>query len=399
MSENKPLRWSFLVTFSIVVCAIWAVVWTLAHVEQKRLVNELSRRIAVAPENEAALALRQMAQLREPPLEIMVLAAASPAREVARAAQDSIGDLLRKWQHESKSSRGAAHVADRLERLAVALDAEQEAITSLDVRWLESTTEKMLRLADAAPPEDVLGFAGHCESLLLVARQRDLEPRLAVVPVANAMLNSAPLGLFAPPSRLALQSIVATEQPSVLDESDPPPAPPEFSTDTAPMPRPFRQPIEESLKTAAPIPVSEVSTGDAAPIDPGAEVSSRQLLERWLAESGAAQREIERELRRRGFGSLRSDVVRLALVGETKARVQLVHDLPASPGLGAKAWLMLLAEDADAEVRLTAVSVMATSRDAEMLDRAWNVALHDRDPRIAGLAERLRDRRSSGSHR
>ena len=74
-----------------------------------------------------------------------------------------------------------------------------------------------------------------------------------------------------------------------------------------------------------------------------------------------------------------------------------MQDLLAMPGVGAKAWLMLLADDADAEVRLAAVTVMATSNDSQLLEKAWQVALHDQDPRIAGLAERLRDRRSGRS--
>ena len=149
----------------------------------------------------------------------MVLAATSPAREVARQAQYSIGDLLRKWQHESATKSGAAHVAVRLERLAGALEGEQESFTSLDLPWLEQTTEKMLRLANVAPPDDAWGFAGNCESLLSLAQQRRLQPRLEVVPVANEMLKSAPLALFTPPSRVALQSIVAAETPTVAGGS------------------------------------------------------------------------------------------------------------------------------------------------------------------------------------
>lgn len=400
MSETKPLRWSFLVTFSVVLCAIWGVVWTLARVEHARLVSELSRRIATAPEDEATRALRQITQLRDPPIETIVLAATSPAREVSRQARDSIADLLRKWQHESQSDRGAARVAARLERLAVALAAEQAELSALDLPWLEATTEKMLRLATDAPPDDALTFTECCESLLLLVRGGRAERRAEIVPAANAILKSAPLGLFAPPSRVALQSIASTDAPEILDEDNPPPARPEFSTDAAPMPRPFHQPPAETLQEAAPMPAAETPPADDELTDSWAAMGSRKLLERWLVESDATQREIELELGRRGFGRLRSDVVRLALSSNDRAaRVQLVHELSAIPGLGAKAWLMLLAEDPNAEVRLTAVSVMATSSDAELLERAWNVALHDVDPRVASLADRVRNRQRTLHHR
>ena len=89
--------------------------------------------------------------------------------------------------------------------------------------------------------------------------------------------------------------------------------------------------------------------------------------------SNAGWRQTERnanpsnvELQRRGFGQVRSDIVRLAFSDDTKGRVQLVHDLFDMPGVGAKPWLMLLAEDKDAEVRLAAVTVMALSKDSQL---------------------------------
>ena len=42
LSEAKPLRWSFLLTFPIVMAAIWGVFLVLAHVERNQLVDELN---------------------------------------------------------------------------------------------------------------------------------------------------------------------------------------------------------------------------------------------------------------------------------------------------------------------------------------------------------------------
>jgi len=384
------------VTFSITVCAIWAIVWTLARVEHTRLVRELAHQVATAPEADATWALRQMAQLQEPPLENIVLAAASPTRDVARQAQDSLTELLHKWQHESKSGRGAARVARRLERLAISLDAEQIALTQMDPQWFERTLETMLRLAGPASPADNgLAFTEQCESMLLAARSTNAGPRSEVVPVASAILQSAPAGLFAPPSRLALQTIVPTDGPAVLEEDDAPPAPPAFSPDASPMPRPFRHESGGSLDPPEPMPAAAAPQEDRALSEPLAAADSRALLEAWLNAKGPSQLEIERELHRRGFGHLRSDVVRVALDSQNSAeRVQLVVDLPTIPAIGAKAWLMLLAADPDAEVRRMVVSVMATSNDPELIDRAWNAALRDSDSRVAAMAEQLRERRT-----
>jgi hypothetical protein len=52
-----------------------------------------------------------------------------------------------------------------------------------------------------------------------------------------------------------------------------------------------------------------------------------------------------------------------------------------------------MADDRDANVRLAVVTILATSNDPALIEKAWQVAIRDRDPRIAGMASRLRDRR------
>ena len=47
----------------------------------------------------------------------------------------------------------------------------------------------------------------------------------------------------------------------------------------------------------------------------------------------------------------------------------------------------------------SAVTVMATSDDKALVEKAWQVAIRDRDPRIADLASRLRERRAGALRR
>ncbi len=76
-------------------------------------------------------------------------------------------------------------------------------------------------------------------------------------------------------------------------------------------------------------------------------------------------------------------------------RMRVMDAVMAEPGAGSGPWLLLLAEDTDADVRLFAVTLMATSNDAGLMEKAWQIAIRDRDPRIADLAGRLRDRRTA----
>jgi hypothetical protein len=406
LSETKPLHWSSFLTVPIAALAIWGVVFACACSQRAQLVNELAKTIASGTEDEAVAALEQLTRLPDPPLEILVEAAASPTRRVAVQAQDSIAELLRRWRSQLNASRGASRVSAHVEQLAAALDAEGDAIAAFDSPWLAKTTERILRLANSAPSEDALDLALHCESLFAVATARTIDPSRQVVPAASAMVEQIPDAVFNPPSRLALQSIVPDA--IALEVSvEPTPEPPTAVTKlpNAPLrwsrpgssfqalrPRPleFRQTRE--LKTATPIPVADVTPPAAILPDPWEMIDSRSLLARWLAATGDSKQLIESELFRRGFGNLRSDLVRLALSRDRTGRVQLVDDLLATPGVGGKAWLLLLADDDDAEVRLAAVTVMVTSNDRQLLEKAWQVALHDQDPRIASLAQRLRDR-------
>jgi hypothetical protein len=403
LSEAKPLRWSFLVTFPIVLLATWVVISVFAHSQRARLVDELAIRIARGTEKEAKSALRQMVHMPDPPLDAFSAAAASPSRSVARQAQDSIGELLRSWQGQLAANRNRGRIAARLERLAQELDSQRDSISTLDYPWLARTTEKILRLANSAPPESALDLAMHCESLLATAGARQFDIRREIMPVASATLNAAPDEIFSPPSRLALESIVPDDAAAEMGMQDIESA--ASASDSATIapapPHRFDRPYHtmSKLKVASPIPVEAALSAVPTSPDPWAAIESRALLERWLATTSTKRQPIERELERRGFGRLRADVVRLALSNDTAGRVLLVHDFFEMPGVGAKPWLLVLVDDKDAEVRLAAVTVMSMSNDSQLLEKAWQVALHDQDPRIADLAPRLRDRRSASQRR
>ena len=413
MSEAKPLRWSFLLTIPIVAAAIWGVMLLLAHVERGELIQELTARITNGSVKEARAALEQIVRMPDPPLEVLVAAATSPTPQVARGAQTSISELLRKWQRQLNANRRVRRVAHQLELLAAALDVDRGTFSTRDYRWLAKTTETIVRLANQAPPSDAPALAVHCESLLALTIPHALDMMDAIVPVASTTADLAPDNVFNPPTRIAMQSIVSEHErfheavdpsPSRTDD-DPPNLPLDWSqpntieSSAVPLPPLFYRRRRADAESASPIPKIVASPVQPIAVDPWANIDSRALLERWLVANGAAKSQIARELQRRGFGSLRADLVRLATSDETNGRIELLHDLLNLRGAGTKAWLLLFADDANAEVRFAAVTVMATSSDAELLEKAWQVALHDRDPRIASLVDRLRERRGSTRQR
>jgi hypothetical protein len=132
---------------------------------------------------------------------------------------------------------------------------------------------------------------------------------------------------------------------------------------------------------------------------PLADTDSRELLRCWLTATGSAVLPLEEELTHRGFGRLSARLVEQLFSDDAEDRLRLVDDVLVEAGIDARPWLMLLADDDDADVRLLTVTIMATSNDSTLIEKAWQVAIRDRDPRIAGLADRLRDRRDTAERR
>ena len=128
-------------------------------------------------------------------------------------------------------------------------------------------------------------------------------------------------------------------------------------------------------------------------------VDSRALLQRWSTADKSAQAALELELTRRGLGKPNTEIVRMLLSDRVEDRVRLVQRIVGASGINTAAWLQLFTEDDDADVRLAAITLMSTSNNPALKEQAFQASLHDRDPRVADLAGRLRDRRDGVERR
>jgi hypothetical protein len=126
---------------------------------------------------------------------------------------------------------------------------------------------------------------------------------------------------------------------------------------------------------------------------PSGTYSTRELLERWRTARGDDHRDIENQLTARGFRHLSPALVQQYLSTD-EDRLRIVDTVLKLPGSEVRPWLFLLADDEDADVRLLAVTVMATSDDRTLIEKAWQISIRDQDPRIADLSVHLRERRS-----
>ncbi|MCA9248320.1 MAG: hypothetical protein KDA42_14435 [Planctomycetales bacterium] len=100
-----------------------------------------------------------------------------------------------------------------------------------------------------------------------------------------------------------------------------------------------------------------------------------------------------RELQQRGFRAEELAIAEHLATGDKQQRLQLVEQLPRLSGVDSRPWLLQLGKDAEADIRLAALSSLASAGDPEMVDRVIDLARTDSDPRIVRLAEQIRQLR------
>ena len=428
----------------IVAAMMLALIAGMNISKRATLISQLANVVASGSDEDATAAIMQMAAMPRPPISAIVDAAASSSPPVAAAAQNAIHARLRTYDERIQSQQSIDNVAGELNELIESLSRRQKAFSAADQAWIASTTHAALRLANQLPPHTAPALAARCEAILNATDVVELaqtafantgaatlhtqpnekvfrrtpasgatEPRLANTSRAAIGAGNAapprPQELMAKPAQD--QANAATQRSSETKAIAPNPQnilraeSPRSEWSGLPTPAITSLPDSVSMRVVppralAPEPAAQMPSrpkvGVATQL---ADVDARALLEQWLARNGVDAIAIEQELARRGFGRLSKRLVEKYFSKNADERLRLVDDVLSDPSVGARPWLILFADDSDADVRLLAVTVMATSNDRALLEKAWQVAIRDRDPRIADLAPRLRDRQGGSQRR
>jgi len=137
--------------------------------------------------------------------------------------------------------------------------------------------------------------------------------------------------------------------------------------------------------------------GPEATPDEGEDL--RALARRLHSDDARAAAAARSALLHRGFGEREISLARALADPDPDARKDLARGLPDIPGVDAAAWLWELSHDAEAQVRLEAITLLATTNDPAWLPRLRQLAQSDPDPRIQRLADRLVAPRSATAGR
>src|ERR1700704_291419 len=148
--QSKRRRLSLL-TLPVVVVVGFLLVAKLAAWQRSDLIAALADCISHGETRDAMEAVHKLATIPNPPIPVLVTAAASDEHETAGAAQVAIDRLLRRWLRDVEKKQRVGSIAGQLSELAQSLADEQREFSDTDHVWLESTARKILRIANMFP--------------------------------------------------------------------------------------------------------------------------------------------------------------------------------------------------------------------------------------------------------
>jgi hypothetical protein len=156
--------------------------------------------------------------------------------------------------------------------------------------------------------------------------------------------------------------------------------------------------------------IKENSSDDPAPIRPTSHFGTRsdirlpddslagkeavELLRELNSADESESDKSEAELIRRGFIGKQLDLARKLYDPDPAVRKKLVEELPNAQGVDSVPWLLELCRDAEAEVRLAAITLLATSSDPAVLDEVERIAGRDRDEGVRRIGDRVAQQRN-----
>jgi len=388
---------------------------------RQRIAEQFAEQIAQTPDPGVKLPVRQLASLGTAALPSLVEAAASERAAVSRIAQQeldlALAGYLVRIRKAVDEETGEALVA-----LATAMAANVERFGPDGKRWSERIALQIIDQADRFPVSTAASLLSQCS--LVLDSVPPGGPRLQTLHTVVGMPQQETL-LPTPPS-IDLQTLSAPprEAQAALDR-DPPIAlesdgrlgetqPMEVSKPSDPLPagdyspswndlrgnplrpglsgedslsvevQPGNRPPLQSVIVEVPTPLDMrrsltefrgMSTEGLLKSLPGADKFATGAIRTVLAERGMQQAELEMAVR--------------STSPNTVERMRLIDEVSALPASSARRLLRLLLDDQSAEIRLRALTVLATTNDPGLTELARTIAVKDEDPRVAEFASRL----------
>lgn len=383
--------------------------------QERRLAKRLVAELQQAESADSRTALRQIASLGDPAIEALVIAATSARAGIALSAREIIDEKLAAWKslHATDKSFSISVPAGLL---ANALAGHIDEFGPLGQQWSTKLAVELVDLAAELSPAEAMALLADCS--LILEKVPPVGPRLRTItqenPVAASEQTRTPaLNLPALPSEQAISNrrenspLPAVTEPLGVGA---PLTSPEIVNST-PLPSVSDWLPEWSGKvpstSAEPneIPDSDHAKPQAGPIADAVDVPSpddmaarfeqlksqptRVLITELAKADFFTAAAIRAVLKERGITLEELSLATKLTASDPAERLLLVDDLKVLPARTARRWLRELLADSDAEVRLKALTALATTKDPELVGVVRDLALRENDPRVSALAARI----------
>ncbi len=411
------------------VAAVAFLAWPRVIDWQQRQFAEQLAEHAVQSAGSTSASVREMQRMGLPATAPLVRLAAAQRAEVAAAAQQALADQLTAWEVEFAERGDVAVYAEQLGVLSGALRAHVQKFDEAGRRWAQKLARLIVDQVDQLGAKEAWTVLAACEAVLALPTPTDslastelqfVEPSVAPRSATASRLTS--LAAEATPSvppiprfsatAPAIARLPAADAPNMLRDVTE-----DASSPTAELSviMPSTQPLASSTAGANPLRAETSEIGgslDAAlsivtlspPIDVPSPLDQRHAKQRLrglsdqqlIAMSETASRfeaaAARQLLKGRGYSE---DLLRITRelqqlpAAERRESLDRAGTLPAAEARRLLRWFVT---DADAEVRLHALTLLATTGDPHLAEIARERAVEDADPRVADLAAKLMKR-------
>lgn len=416
----------------LVIVAVWLLTPSLTQWHRSRLARELFAQLEETPDAEVKVPLRQLDALDAAGLDPLVLAATSPRTAVAQQAQRILSEKTTRWKLLAKpplADEATQAAKSSLCQLAHSLASRANHLSPSGKQWAEQIALSLIDFAEALPAEQSAPLLLDCSQVLAAIpprgpRLRTLATRESRPAPSRSLKNAEPqLDGLTRLSDSSLDHLARIEPRSDLEFrqriTEAPPQPPQIATQPLPHPSAELHWLSDTPSAPAapqPLPLAEenmegmfpesqnslqseppqTSIVDVPTPPEMASLASRyrqatlsELLQR-LPQAGFHEAGIIRTvLTERGFESTEVALLQRLSAPAKEERLQLIQECSALPAVTSAWMLRRLVHDRDAEVRLKALTALATMQTPDLRELAHELAVHDEDPRVAQLASQL----------
>jgi len=381
-------------------CGVW---YEIGDRQRVHVADALADRALASSGASLRASIAELEQLSAAGVEPLVGLAASQRIDVASAAQQTVSRMLTSWEIAATERGDVTAFAAQASVLAAALDAHGDHFGAEGQRWVNQLAGRLAVHSDQFPTAESWAILACCDRVLSRPLLPLAKPRaMATVEppsVDSAATDAKPVATLAPvkpepkPAPSAPRTVSARPLADLSFVEPPMPVASvrRLSEQANNLLRSREEDYQQAASAPTAGPVIDVPSPQDVRINARAmrELSDRALVTRADDGASAEAAAARQALRERGFSDGVLELTRQLEALSPRQRRDALERAAQLPPTDARKVLRWFVADEDAEVRLQALTILATTGDPKLGELARERAVEDVDPRVAAFASEL----------